>query len=178
MVSALLLGVGLLLGAPTAGTVAPAASAPVAVPAADALPTPQFRRYGSANGLPSSLVYTAVQAPDGTMWFGTKNGIARFDGVEFKTYRHIADDPSSLYGNGISVLLVDPHGSLWAAGLDAGLNRLDPASGSFRHYGHDPARPDSLVNDKVWALAQTADGSLWVGTHHGLLRNSRGIGAV
>lgn len=170
MVSALLLGVGLLLGAPVAGTAAPAASTPVAVPAADALPTPQFRRYGSANGLPSSLVYTAVQAPDGTMWFGTKNGIARFDGVEFTTYRHVAGDPSSLFSNGISVLLVDMHGSLWAAGLDAGLNRLDPATGIFRHFSHDPARPDSLVSEKIWALAQTADGSLWIGTHYGLDR--------
>jgi len=169
MVPALLLGVGLLLGAPAAGTNAMASSATVA-PSTDALPTPQFRRYGSTNGLPSSLVYTAVQAPDGTMWFGTKNGIARFDGVEFKTYRHIANEPGSLQGNGISSLLIDTQGRLWAAGLDAGLNRLDAASGSFRHWNHDPANPASLVSEKVWALAQTADGTLWVGTRYGLDR--------
>jgi ligand-binding sensor domain-containing protein len=143
---------------------------PAGAAAAGALPTPQFRRYGSANGLPSSLVYTAVQAPDGSMWFGTKNGIARFDGVQFQTYRHIGTDPGSLYGNGISTLLIDAQGRLWAGGLDAGLNRLDAASGKFRHWGHDPADPDSLVSEKVWALAQTADGSLWVGTRYGLDR--------
>ena len=169
MVSALLLGVGLLLGAPAATADAPA-SAPAGMAPAGALPTPQFRRYGSANGLPGSLVYTAVQAPDGTMWFGTKNGIARFDGVEFRVYRHVAGDPDSLYGNGISSLLVDAQGRLWAGGLDAGLNRLDAATGTFRHWGHDPADPASLVSGKVWALAQTADGSLWVGTRYGLDR--------
>ena len=169
MVSALLLGVGLLLGAPAAGTNAPAPPAAATIPN-DALPTPQFRRYGSVNGLPSSLVYAAVQAPDGTMWFGTKNGIARFDGVEFKTHRHVAGDPGSLYGNGISSLLIDTQGRLWAAGLDAGLNLFDAASDTFRHWAHDPADPASLVSEKVWALAQTADGSLWVGTRYGLDR--------
>ncbi|MEI7036554.1 hybrid sensor histidine kinase/response regulator [Fulvimonas yonginensis] len=170
MVSALLLGVGLLLGAPGAAGVPASASAGAGAAPTGALPTPQFRRYGSANGLPSSLVYTVVQAPDGTMWFGTKNGIARFDGIEFKVYRHVAGDPGSLYGNGISSLLVDHHGRLWAAGLDAGLNLFDATSGTFRHWGHDPADPHSLVSEKVWALAQTADGSLWVGTRYGLDR--------
>src|SRR5690242_11752387 len=87
MVSALLLGVGLLLGASGAGANAPA-FAPARAISTGVLPTPQFRRYGSADGLPSSLVYAAAQAPDGTMWFGTKNGIARFDGVEFTNFRH------------------------------------------------------------------------------------------
>ena len=174
MVSALLLGVGLLLGTPVAGASvpasAPAGAASTGAASSGVLPTPQFRRYGSANGLPGSLVYTAVQAPDGTMWFGTKNGIARFDGVEFTTYRHASGDPGSLYNNGISALLIDAHGRLWAGGLDAGLNLLDAATGKFRHWGHDPANPASLVSEKVWTLAQTADGSLWVGTRYGLDR--------
>ncbi|MCX7513103.1 hybrid sensor histidine kinase/response regulator [Frateuria hangzhouensis] len=169
MVSALLLGVGLLLGVPAATAGVPA-SAPAGAASKGALPTPQFRRYGSVDGLPSSLVYTAVQAPDGTMWFGTKNGIARFDGVEFRNYRHLSGDPGSLYSNGISSLLIDRQGRLWAGGLDAGLNRLDAANGTFRHWGHDPADAGSLVSEKVWALAQAADGSLWVGTRYGLDR--------
>src|SRR5690242_18448168 len=159
MVSALLLGVGLLLGAPAVGANVPA-SAPAGAASTTVLPTPQFRRYGSANGLSSSLVYSAVQAPDGTMWFGTKNGIARFDGVEFRNYRHASGNPGSLYANGISTLLIDTRGRLWAGGLDAGLNLLDEATGKFRHWGHDPANPASLSSGKVWALAQTADGSL------------------
>ncbi|WP_440279819.1 ATP-binding protein [Frateuria sp.] len=170
MMSALLLGVGLLLGAPAAAANAPAPAPVAAEASADrVLPTPQFRRYGSADGLPSSLVYTAVQAPDGTMWFGTKNGIARFDGVEFRNFRHVSGDPDSLAGNGISSLLIDKEGRLWAAGLDAGLNRLNAATGRFEHWKHDAADPGSLVSEKVWALAQTADG-LWVGTRFGLDR--------
>lgn len=168
MGSAFLLGVGLLLGVSAAGV--PVHAAPAKASVEEALPTPQFRRYGTADGLPSSLVYTAVQARDGSMWFGTKGGIARFDGVDFKVFRHLSGDPGSLYNNGISTLLIDRQGRLWAGGLDAGLNLFDADSGHFLHFGHDPADPHSLASDKVWSLAQTADGSLWVGTRYGLAR--------
>ncbi|WP_323135385.1 ligand-binding sensor domain-containing protein, partial [Dyella silvatica] len=134
------------------------------------LPTPQFRRYGTSNGLPSSSVYTVVQGHDGVMWFGTKGGLARYDGVDFKVFRHVAGDPSSLYDNGIGTLLIDHAGRLWAGGLDAGLNRYDATSGGFEHWAHDPANPSSLAGDKVWAMAQSADGSLWIGHDKGLDR--------
>src|SRR3546814_17239618 len=81
---------------------APASSAQVPLPAATAsrsglLPTPQFRRYATADGLPSSSVYAVVQDRDGAIWFGTKGGIARSDGVDFKVFRHAVGDPGSLH---------------------------------------------------------------------------------
>ena len=134
------------------------------------LPTPQFRRYETADGLPSSSVYAVVQDRQGVMWFGTKGGIARYDGVSFRVFRHSADDPDSLHDNGIASLLFDQQGRLWAAGLEAGLNRYDAVHDRFLHWGHDPKDPSSLSSDKVWAIAQAADGSLWVGTVGGLDR--------
>ncbi|MEV8521911.1 two-component regulator propeller domain-containing protein [Dyella marensis] len=175
MLSSLLLGLALL--APSASVAdkagsphAPAAATAPAPNAAGVLPTPQFRRYGTFNGLPSSSVYAVAQAPDGAMWFGTKGGIARYDGVAFKVYRHVADDPRSLHDNGIATLLFDRQGQLWAAGLEAGLNRFDPVTQSFEHWSHDPARPESLASDKVWDAVVGPDGALWIGTQHGLDR--------
>ncbi|KRF00353.1 histidine kinase [Frateuria sp. Soil773] len=182
MMLAVLLGVVMLLGTslPDAAAREPArAEAPPAAVAAQAappsasggaLPTPQFRRYGTANGLPSSSVYSVVQDPGGAIWFGTKSGIARYDGVDFKVFRHAAGDPGSLYNNGIGALLIDRDGRLWAGGLEAGLNRYDAAGDRFVHWGHDPADPASLASDKVWTIAQTADGRLWVGGAGGLDR--------
>lgn len=158
-----------LAWAPPSSVAAPAV-ATVAAVSDKLLPTPQFRRYGVANGLPSSNVQVVVQAPDGAMWFGTDSGIARFDGVEFKVFTHVEDGPRSLYRNDIAALLFDQHGQLWAGGIEAGLNRYDASSGTFEHWGHDPADPSSLVSDAVWALASTADGCLWVGTEKGLDR--------
>ena len=134
------------------------------------LPTPQFRRYVTADGLPSSSVYAVVQDRQGVMWFGTKGGIARYDGVDFRVFRHSAGDPDSLYDNGIASLLFDHRGRLWAAGLEAGLNRYDPVSDNFRHWGHRAKDSASLASDKVWAIAQGSDESLWIGTARGLDR--------
>ncbi|MGO4504646.1 MULTISPECIES: ATP-binding protein [unclassified Dyella] len=179
MLPSLLLRVVLIMGAstlvavcvPAAAQTAPAAAAPEHVNAA--LATPQFRRFGTAEGLPSSSVYTVVQAPDGSMWFGTKSGIARYDGVNFKVFRHVAGDSQSLFNNGISALIFDRAGGLWAAGLEAGLNRYDDRSGTFHHWGHDANDPASLGSDKAWSIAQTGDGSIWVGTALGLDRMRR-----
>ena len=173
-----MMGLALLLGTFVPGK---AVSAATAAPAPDArkllhapesapLPTPQFRRYGLQDGLPSSGVYAVVQDHDGAMWFGTKGGIARFDGLHFQVFRHIEDDPDSLYNNQISSLMVGQRGMIWAAGLDAGLNRYNPATGKFTHWGHDPANPQSLASDRAWVIAQTRDGTIWVGTGDGLDR--------
>ncbi|HKR77151.1 MAG TPA: two-component regulator propeller domain-containing protein, partial [Rhodanobacter sp.] len=165
--SAGLLGLLLVIAVPAS---ARAAATPVPATAATPMVTPQFRRYGVPDGLPSSNVYAVVQDHAGAIWFGTKGGIARYDGVHFKVFRHVANDPGSLYDNGIASLLVDNHNRLWAAGLNAGLNRYDAATGKFEHWGHDPDDPASLASDRIWSIAQTPDGTLWVGTGHGLDR--------
>jgi signal transduction histidine kinase/CheY-like chemotaxis protein/streptogramin lyase len=174
MLPFLLFSVVLSMGAATSAVAPVPATVQAQVPSTSpdntALATPQFRRFGSAEGLPSSSVYTVVQGPDGTMWFGTKSGIARYDGVGFKVFRHVAGDPQSLFNNGISWLMFDDAGHLWAAGLEAGLNRYDERAGTFRHWGHDNNDPASMASDKAWSIAQTGDGTIWVGTAQGLDR--------
>ncbi|GGA09008.1 hybrid sensor histidine kinase/response regulator [Dyella caseinilytica] len=180
--SVLMLGLAFLLSASSPGGAASTAASPsapsaepvpkVAIHAPDAapLPTPQFRRYGMDDGLPSTSVYAIAQDHDGTIWFGTKTGIARFDGVHFQVFRHMENDPDSLYNNNISALLVDKQGMVWVGGLDGGLSRYNPNTGKFTHWGHDPSNPSSLASDGVWVMAQTPDGTIWVGTNDGLDR--------
>ena len=132
LVVAFMLGLALLLGAAvpsTAVPVAPASASPgpkaVHSPDVSPLPTPQFRRYGTQDGLPSSVVYAVAQDHDGAIWFGTKGGIARFDGLHLKIFRHIENDPNSLYQNEISTLFVGQQGKVWAGGI---IGTLDPGS--------------------------------------------------
>jgi signal transduction histidine kinase/ligand-binding sensor domain-containing protein/ActR/RegA family two-component response regulator len=179
-VSVFVFGLALLLGASMpSGSISTAApsSAPVppaAIHAPDVapLPTPQFRRYSVDDGLPSTSVYAIAQDHDGAMWFGTKSGVARFDGVHFQVFRHIENDPDSLFNNNISTLLVDRQGMVWAGGLDGGLSRYDPTTGKFAHWGHESGNSSSLISDRVWVVAQTPDGVIWVGTSDGLDRMS------
>ncbi len=164
---------GLMLAFAT--PVASGSAAPVAASASALAPlaTPQFRRYGLADGLPGAMVYAVVQDHQGAMWFGTTGGIGRYDGVGFTVFRHDVADPHSLPNNQIYTLYVDRDGHLWAGGVSGGLSRYEPASGGFTNWQHDEANPASLAHDEVWSIAQTPDGQLWVATQDGLDRLHR-----
>ncbi|TPG11956.1 hybrid sensor histidine kinase/response regulator, partial [Rhodanobacter glycinis] len=162
-----LLGMALAALVPVPGAVA--ATAP-GTQAAGLLPTPQFRRYETADGLPSGAIYAVAHDRNGLMWFGSAGGLVRFDGVSFKVFRHAADDPGSLPANATYSLLIDRDNRVWTGGISTGLIAYDQNSGRFRHWTHDDSQPASLAGNEVWGLAQTVDGSLWVATENGLDR--------
>ena len=118
---------------------------------------PWFESLRVADGLPSNAVYTLRQGADGYVWIGTQDGLARYDGVDFRIWRHDPDDSSSLASNDVSALLIDRRGRVWCGGEGGGLNELLPAGG-FRHYRHDKDDPASLSSDDVFALAEDAGG--------------------
>ncbi|GLQ89790.1 histidine kinase/response regulator hybrid protein [Dyella flagellata] len=151
----------LLLG----GTQSAAGS--IATPAAiSPAPTPQFRRFGTAEGLPDPTISALVQDHEGYVWIGAGAALARYDGVEFKTWPHRAGDAYAAPSDRVRALLVDSQGRLWNAG-DDGLARYDAARDRFVHWRHDDKLPDSLGGNQVEALAQDRDGTLWVGLSDG-----------
>ena len=137
---------------------------------------PWFESLRVADGLPSNAVYTLRQGADGYVWIGTQDGLARYDGVDFRIWRHDPDDAGSLASNDVSALLIDRRGRVWCGGEGGGLNELLPAGG-FRHYRHDKDDPASLSSDDVFALAEDAGGTIWVGTYLGGLNRLRADGS-
>jgi signal transduction histidine kinase/ligand-binding sensor domain-containing protein/CheY-like chemotaxis protein len=153
------------------GGVAPSGAANnVSAITATSASTPQFRRFGIADGLPGGPIYAVAQDRNGLMWFGSGGGLIRYDGVDFKVFRHTVDDPHSLPFNTVYALLVDRGNRVWAGGITGGLIAYDQADGSFRQWQHDDGKAGSLASNEVWSIAQTADGALWVGTQGGLDR--------
>ncbi|MDE2157098.1 MAG: response regulator [Xanthomonadaceae bacterium] len=144
------------------------AAAPTVVPAPMA--TPQFRRYGVADGVPAGTVYAVTQDRHGLMWFATARGLVRYDGVGFKVLRHEESDPFSLPAGPIYTLFADRDNRIWVGGINNGLMAYDQSSGHFRQWLHDDKKPDSLADNEVWGVAQTSDGTLWVATQNGLDR--------
>ena len=153
--------------------IAAALAAVIAVAAPDApapsglLATPNFRTVGVAAGMPSSRVYKTLQDRRGFLWFGTHDGLARYDGTAFRIYRHDESDPASLAGNIVSALFVDRDDRLWCGAEETGLEMLDARRRGFTHWRHDPADPASLASDDVWTIAQDAGGAIWIGTYAG-----------
>jgi signal transduction histidine kinase/CheY-like chemotaxis protein/streptogramin lyase len=126
--------------------------------------TPYFRSFRVADGLPSSTVWKVAQDHDGYIWIGTADGLARYDGIDFRVYRHAADDAASLSGGDVTALFVDHRNRLWCGGEDAGLNLLGK-DGTFTHFRHAANDAASLGGDDVWAIGEDAGGALWVGAY-------------
>jgi len=129
--------------------------------------TPYFQTLGVAAGMPSSRIYKTVQDRDGYLWFGTQDGLARYDGVGFRVYRHDPKDPDSLGGNAVTALFVDRDNRIWCGGEESGLNLLDAGRNRFTHYRHDANEPSSLGADDVWTITQDETGAIWTGSYAG-----------
>ena len=142
------------------------AAAPDAPPAPVFASAPYFRTLGVAEGLPSSTVWKLAQDGDGYLWIGTADGLARYDGVGFRVYRHAADAAGSLAGDDVTALYIDHRNRLWCGGENAGLNLLG-RDGAFTHFRHSDADAHSLGGDDVWAIGEDGRGAIWVGTYAG-----------
>ncbi len=94
-----------------------------------------------------------LQDKQGFMWFGTYDGLNRYDGYEFKIYRNVLGDSFSLSHNSITSLLEDSSGMIWV-GTVRGLNRYDPAQGKFY----------LLDTTDVNSLCLSGKGDVWVGS--------------
>ncbi len=122
--------------------------------------------------LSSDRVSVLTRDRSGVLWVGTLDaGLNRFDGGKFQRFRHDPDEPASLSDDQVRAVYEDSKGVLWV-GTWGGLDRFDPATGSFLHTRHDPDDPASLSDDRVRAILEDRAGNLWVGTHDGLNRRT------
>jgi len=125
----------------------------------------QFAHLSTAQGLSESAVFNILQDDQGFMWFGTPDGLDRFDGYDFKIYRSGASN-GGLSGTTIIGLFKDRSGTLWF-GADQFLNRFDPTTETVTQYAPDPKQPASLGGN-VYEVTQDQDGQIWLATSNGL----------
>ncbi|MCU0252961.1 MAG: SpoIIE family protein phosphatase [Acidobacteria bacterium] len=130
----------------------------------------RFERLSLEQGLSQSIVECILQDARGFMWFGTEDGLNRYDGYQFVVFR-----PSPVRAGGISTahvttLTQDRAGILWIGTFNGGLNRYDPRTGEFQAYRNRPGDPLSLGHDLVRAIREDRQGQLWIATGGGLSR--------
>ncbi|NQV41303.1 MAG: hypothetical protein HQ506_03030 [Candidatus Marinimicrobia bacterium] len=130
--------------------------------------TLKFDHLTVANGLSQGSVYAILQDSRGFMWFGTRFGLNRYDGNEFKHFNHDPKNPQSLPGYRVLALLEDHHSALWAATGTGGLARYERDTETFTNFRHDSTDPGSLSNDLTTCLYEDSNQTLWVGTKQGL----------
>ncbi|MCP4728299.1 MAG: hypothetical protein GY863_24900, partial [bacterium] len=104
------------------------------------------------------------QGKDGFMWFGTYDGLNRFDGYDFIPYKNDPGDSYSISGDFIKDLFTDSSGNLWIATWNNGLNRYIYERNRFVRYNHDPDNDNSLSSDRLTSITEDKDGNLWIAT--------------
>ena len=124
----------------------------------------KFQHLGTVEGLSQSNVICILQDSRGFMWFGTRDGLNRYDGYQFTVYKNDPLDDKSLGGNFIMDMVEDDRGYIWIGTWGGGLDRYDRKTNQFVHFKHNAADQASLSSDLVACLFRDSRGSLWVGT--------------
>lgn len=127
----------------------------------------EFDRISIDQGLSQSTIFTILQDHKGFMWFGTEDGLNRFDGYEFKVFNSNNDIDGSLSNNRVIAMLEDNNQNLWIGTIGGGLNRFDYATETFTVFRNDPLDSNSLASDRIMSLFENPDGKIWVGTADG-----------
>lgn len=117
-------------------------------------PTLNFRHYEAENGLSNNTVICSLQDHRGFMWFGA-DALNRFDGTNFKVFRHDPGQPHSIGGGGITYLYEDHFGRLWIGTSKGGLFLFNADMDNFHQI-------TALKGQYVRAIQQDANGKLWV----------------
>jgi len=117
-----------------------------------------FRNYSAIDGLCSNTIWCISQDDQGYMWFGTKNGLSRFDGYKFKSYQFNKNIAGSIGNNFIRAICRFDAKTYWI-GTEGGLYILDLEKETFRTF-----KP--ILHQYIYDVIKTRDGRFWVGTAH------------
>jgi signal transduction histidine kinase/CheY-like chemotaxis protein/ligand-binding sensor domain-containing protein len=128
----------------------------------------KFKRLSTEQGLSQNHVLCIIQDSKGFMWFGTADGLNRYDGYNFKVYKNVVGDSSTLPNNYITTICEDSKGVLWIGSLGGGLSKLDREKDTFTTYRHSDKNKFSLSNDNINKILEDSRGNLWIGTNEGL----------
>jgi ligand-binding sensor domain-containing protein/signal transduction histidine kinase len=139
-----------------------------------------FRQLTVEDGLSQTTVLCILQDKKGFMWFGTGNGLNKYDGYNFRIFTSIIDDSTSLSSNAINSIFEDSKGRIWVGTVDGVLNRFNRETETFTRYnitsginltGKDeeqlydfPVSFSRNNNNSLTTIAEDNSGNLWVGT--------------
>jgi signal transduction histidine kinase/ligand-binding sensor domain-containing protein/AraC-like DNA-binding protein len=123
-----------------------------------------FRYLSIEEGLSQNTVNCIFKDNRGFMWFGTNDGLNRWDGYEFTIYRYNAHDKNSIKGNKIYDIAEDAEGILWIGSRTGGLSRYDRQKDTFTSYLHNQGDTASISSNFVSFIFADDQNKLWVGT--------------
>ena len=126
----------------------------------------RFEHIGTREGLSQVNVNCIIQDSRDFMWVGTRNGLNRYDGYKFITYRYDSKNDNSLSNNLITDIAEDREGNIWIA-TQSGLNNFNRRTETFTRYLHRDNDANTISSNIISRLAFDKNGKLWIATQVG-----------
>lgn len=128
----------------------------------------EFEHITTQNGLSDNYIYSIIQDQKGFMWFGTEEGLNRYDGYIMKVYRANEGDSSSLSNDHIRALYEHPAGYIWIGTDKGGLTVFDPVHETFQRFIPDSRGTSGPLGQTIHAIYPSKQGGIWLGSDQGL----------
>ncbi|MEJ7692011.1 two-component regulator propeller domain-containing protein, partial [Daejeonella sp.] len=126
----------------------------------------RFDRLTVEDGLPENYVTCSIQDKYGYIWFGTQNGLVRYDGYQVKVYNLQTADKKERVYRSIRTLFEDSKGNIWVGTNIEGLFRHNRASDNFTLYEH-PKKESAGKRESLYAISEDANGQIWTASFLG-----------
>ncbi|MGA9637818.1 hybrid sensor histidine kinase/response regulator transcription factor [Flavobacterium sp.] len=127
-----------------------------------------FVHLTTDNGLSQSDINAIYQDKEGFMWFGTHDGLNRYDGYNFSVFKPALNDKKSISSNLVWKIVEDKQNNLWIGTTGGGLNLFDKKTETFTHFKNKVGDDFSLVSNTVSSLLRDKKNRLWIGTAKGI----------
>lgn len=119
-----------------------------------------FKFYKVEDGLSSNTILDIIQDSDGHIWVATENGLNKFNGYEFQSFRSIPRDTSSIINNYVYSLFEDSKKRLWV-GTERGVCIYDLKTNAFRRF-NGRTKDGVAINDRIQKMYEDEDGNIYI----------------
>lgn len=127
----------------------------------------KFTNITVKDGLSQGSVFAILRDSDGYMWFGTNDGLNRFNGYEYEVIKSEDKDNNTIFPGIIGSIVEDKDGYLWI-GTSSGLSKLDRNTLKAERIGADKNDPYKTSGNHIWDIYIDSSRTMWVGTENGL----------
>lgn len=126
-----------------------------------------FEKITVEHGLSQSMVFSIAQDKQGLLWIGTQDGLNKYDGYRFNTFRFDPNNTRSISNSSVSSLFCDSKNNLWIGTWGGGLNLFKPENNSFEKFQNEPSKKGSIGNNRISCILESSRGDIWIGTAGG-----------
>jgi len=123
----------------------------------------RLRHITNENGLSNTTINCIHQGYRGFMYFGTRDGLNRYDGINMTVFKNDPTNPNSISDNFIRCIYENKNREFWI-GTSYGLNRFDRVSSTFKSYRHNPKKSNSIASNVITGIDPATETHLWIAT--------------